>query len=140
MARDILRYGFMGGEFVTEFGEVSHVRDHSKLFTLLDQLDHFYGHAIYSKSIEQDFNGRATVKIEFDGDAWVEHEDRADRAERMLKWLVLKLSKEELRYLDIVPMTVAPESIEVETLIDRLSAQFDLFEKAHNRLRGKKEG
>jgi hypothetical protein len=138
MPRDTIRYSYDAEGFHHEFGEVRVQRDRSKLYNLIDQLDDFYGHSIYEKRIEQTEYGQVKVTIEFDGDAWVDREDRADRLERMLKWLVLKLSAEELRYLGIVPRTADPASFTAEQLVAGLSEQFEKFVAADDRLRGKR--
>lgn len=140
MPRDITSYGYTGDGLKVEMGDIKRpsARDRTKLFNLLDQLEDFYGHGIYEKRLEQDEYGQVRVTIEFDGDAWVDREDRADRLERMLQWLVLKLSAEELRYLGIVPRTADPASFTGEQLLAGLREQFDEFEKADARLRGKR--
>lgn len=138
MPRDIVKYGMNAHGFFTEWGDVQRVpRERAKLYDLIDQLDDFYGHAIYEKKVEMDPDGRAVVTIQFDGDAWIDRDDRADRLERMLRWLVLKLSAEELRYLGIVPRTADPAAFTVEQLIEGLREQFDAFAAADDRLRGK---
>jgi hypothetical protein len=140
MPRDFVKYGYDSDGFVSEFGDIKQPskRDRSRLFTMLDQLEDWFGHGIYEKRIEQTEYGQVKVTIEFDGDAWVDREERADRLERMLQWLVLKLSAEELRYLGIVPRTADPAAFTAEQLLAGLTEQFDQFAKADDRLRGKR--
>jgi hypothetical protein len=137
MPRDIVTYGFNERGFFQEFGNVRELRDRSKLYTLLDQLEDWFGHGIFEKRIDLNDYGQARVTIIFDGDEWFAREERADRLERMLKWLVLKLSVEELRYLRVVPITVDAASLSIDQLIEGLTEQFDEFVKADSRLRGK---
>lgn len=141
MPRDIVKYGYgVDGPFA-EFGDVPvPTRDRSKLYTMLDQLDDWFGQGIYEKRIEQTQWGQCKVTIEFDGDVWLAREERADRLERMLKWLILKLSAEELRYLGIVPRAADPAAFTVEQLFVGLQEQFDEFMAADERLRGKRRG
>lgn len=137
MPRDIVKYGYNAQGSYSEFGDVRRQRDLSRLYTMLDQLDDWFGHALFRKELMQDEWGQVRVTIEFDGDAWMKREERADRLERMLTWLVLKLSAEELRYLGIVPRTADPASFSAEQLIAGLTEQFDEFARADDRLRGK---
>lgn len=139
MARDIVKYGANGHGSFHEFGDVragqQRPERRERLFTLLDQLQDFYGHGIFQKEIEQDSSGRFTVTVKFDGDEWFRREERADRLQRMLRWLVLKLSAEELRYLGVLPKGAKPESFSVEQLMAGLDEQFEDFRKADDRLR-----
>jgi hypothetical protein len=139
MPREIVKYGTNGHGAFHEFGNVRGGRDRpemrERLFTMLDQLNDFYGREIFHKEIEQDSEGRFTVTVKFDGEEWYKREERADRLERMLQWLVLKMSVEELRYLGVLPKGVKPESFSVEQLIAGLDEQFEAFRKADDRLR-----
>lgn len=138
MSRDIVVYRIQGDGVTFAMGDAGG-RDRMKLFTLLDQLQDWYGHSLIERRIDST-STRDLVTIVFDGNAWIDREDRADRLERMLKWLVLKLSVEELRYLGIVPRTADPAAFSVEQLIEGLREQFDRFAAADDRLRGTNRG
>ena len=54
MPRDFVKYGYDSNGFASEFGDIKQPskRDRSRLFTMLDQLEDWFGHGIYEKRID----------------------------------------------------------------------------------------
>ncbi len=142
MPRDIVKYGYNEHGTFHEFGNVSHVKDRVRAYELIDRLDSFFGFEVYERHIDVNEYGEASVTVRFSADHWVEYEERTEQLERMLKWLVLKLSVEELKYLGVLPkvLTRDPSTYSVEELMAGLREQFDEFRRADDRLRASIRG
>lgn len=137
MARDTVRYGYTSEGFVHMFGDVEprRQRDLSKLYDMLDNIDRWFGMGVLEKEMSQQRGGQVIVTLKLDGDMVMARDDRADRLERMVQWMALRMSKSELQSWGVIPVS-ATDDFTAEQVIAGLCEMFAEFEEADARLRG----